>query len=284
MIGFSQLDCRRGQKTALMTPVFQQTLPYAPWMHPATRRMPGVQPLDLCDWITCDDAYGGQMALRDALIGQRRDEVFACLPEAEDAALETLAYILAHLPQGFTRRGQKLTRPDGVEIDLEADHPLIIAGRLVQQDIALLMKEQGEVEHRLVGAILCFPASWTLAEKIGRPLAAIHTPVKPYTGEMATRVQRLFDMVREDRPLWRQNALLYGSPDLFHPRSEVQPRVKAEIRPDYLRSERQCILRLPQTGAVIFSIHTYLLRFADLSADQVAALEQHPIDYAGRNL
>lgn len=267
-----------------MDPVFQKHLPYAPWMHAATRRMPGVQPLDPAQWLHCDDAYGGQMALRDHLIAEKRDLVFACLPEADAAAAETLAHILDHLPHEFTREGQTVTRPDGVAIDLEGDHPLVTAGRLIQEDLTLLMKDEGAVEHRLVGAVLCFPASWTLSEKLGRPLASIHIPVEPYTSQMAKRVQRLFDMVHADRPLWRQNALLYRSPDLFHPRSEAQPRVTADIRPDYLRSERQCILRLPRTGAILFSIHTYMLRFADLAADQIAALDDHPIEYAGRNL
>ena len=34
----------------------------------------------------------------------------------------------------------------------------------------------------------------------------------------------------------------------------------------FLRSERQCILRLPQSGAVVFSIHTYVLARADVAS------------------
>jgi hypothetical protein len=37
----------------------------------------------------------------------------------------------------------------------------------------------------LTAAILCFPASWTLAEKLGRPLGAIHGPVAGYDPGMA---------------------------------------------------------------------------------------------------
>ena len=32
-----------------------------------------------------------------------------------------------------------------------------------------------------------------------------------------------------------------------------------------MRSERQCLVRLPQTGAVVFAIHTYVVRMADLT-------------------
>jgi hypothetical protein len=37
----------------------------------------------------------------------------------------------------------------------------------------------------------------------------------------------------------------------------VQPSADAEY--PYLRSERQCVLRLPKTRACVFSIHTYVL-------------------------
>jgi hypothetical protein len=35
---------------------------------------------------------------------------------------------------------------------------------------------------------------------------------------------------------------------------------------------------------VLFSIHTYVLPFAALTQDQAAALEDHPVEYAGRGL
>lgn len=192
--------------------------------------------------------------------------------------------MLAHLPQGFALHGDAVLRPDGVTVDLSSDHPLIVAGRLVQDDLCLLEKPPGASEHVLTAAILCFPASWTLAEKIGRPLTAIHIPVAPYDAQMAARVQRLFDAIRPERPLWRQNALLYATPDLHQPRPEAEPRVSPETRPDYLRSERQCLIRLPRSGAIVFSIHTYVLPFAALTPEQAAALDDHPVDYAGRGL
>ncbi|MFW5641622.1 MAG: heme-dependent oxidative N-demethylase family protein [Roseicyclus sp.] len=257
-------------------------LPNAPWTMPAQRRLPGIQPLQMGGWLIADEAYPGQMALRDRLIAERRAAVHAEMPGAGEAAAETLKTVLAHLPPGFLRAGDRVTRPDGVTVDLGAEPPLVTAGRLVQEDLCLLEKPQGAAEHVLTAAILCFPASWTLAEKIGRPLAAIHIPVAQYDAEMAARVQRLFDGIRPGRPLWRQNALFYGRPDLFAPRPEAEPRVVPRTRPAYLRSERQCLVRLPETGAVVFSIHTYVLPIAALTPAQIAALEEHPVHYAGR--
>ena len=72
--------------------------------------------------------------------------------------------------------------------------PLRSIGAVVQQDVCIL-ERRGD-EHVLSGDVLCFPASWTLAQKIGKPLIAIHDPVVDYDSAIATRVQRLFDGVQ----------------------------------------------------------------------------------------
>lgn len=265
-----------------MEEICQDTLPFAPWLHPATRRLPGIQPLDMADWLVRDEAFAAQMALRDRLLAERRDDVFRALPEAEAAAEELLALVLSRLGMGYRQDETSVTRPDGVTVDLAADHPLIVAARLVQEDLCLLDQVNGEGEHILNGAVLCFPASWTLAEKIGHPMTRIHVPVEDYTQNMAARVQRLFDALHVDRPLWRANALLYHDPTLHQPRRENDRREPPKGRADYLRSERQSLLRLPQTRAVVFSIHTWVVRWEKLSEDQRAGLDIHPVETAGQ--
>jgi len=240
-------------------------------MRPETARLPGLQPLDMADWLRVDDAFAAQMALRDHLIRDRRDDVIGVSEKSTAAAAELLQMILTHLPHGYTREGDRVTRPDGVTVDLTEDTPLIAAGRLVQEDLCLMQAGAGG-EHVLTAALLCFPASWTLAEKIGRPLTAIHGPVEVYTANMATRVQRLFDAIRPDRPLVRQNALRYADPALYQPRSEAAPRDDRTRATPYLRSERQCLIRLPQTRAVAFTIHTYVVPMTALTDDQRAGL------------
>lgn len=261
--------------------ICQNSLPYAPWLHAATRRLPGIQPLNMDDWLVRDDAFAAQMALRDQLLQTRRADVFRALPEAETPARELLDLVLSRLGTGYLREGRRVTRPDGVSVDLEGDHPLITAARLVQEDLCLLDQAGGAGEHLLTGAVLCFPASWTLAEKIGRPMTRIHDPVDEYTGDMAARVQRLFDALHVDRSLWRANALLYHDPSLFQPRRENERRAKPQGRAEFLRSERQSLLRLPQSRAVVFSIHTWVVPWHRLSDAQRAGLDIHPIETAG---
>ncbi len=128
----------------------------------------------------------------------------------------------------------------------------------MQEDFCVLQPRDGE--QVLTAALLCFPAAWTLPEKLGRPLSGIHAPVAPYDAGIAVRVQRMFDGVQPERGLRRANLLRYDLPDLFQPHTEGAPRPVGIANSPYERSERQSVIRLPETGAVVFSIHTTVVR------------------------
>jgi hypothetical protein len=261
-----------------MAAILQSTLPFAPWGDPHARRLPGVMPVDAGAWLKIDDAYCAQMVERARLLSECPDAVMGCLPCAEAAVVELLSAVLNELPAlGFSLSEGRVTRPDGVTVTIDHSAPLWTLGHLVQEDFCILQRSDDAQEHVLTAAILCFPASWTLAEKLGRPLVGIHKPVAKYTPDIAVRVQRLFDAVRVGQPLWRANALAYSDPTLHHPRREDDPHVAPMEPAPYIRSERQTLVRLPDTQAVVFSIHTYVVARAALTAQQAADLAEHPI-------
>lgn len=233
-----------------MKTVLQTSIPYDVF---SPRPLPGIQPVDLDDWLIKDDAFGGQMARRQELLNEKREQVVALDESARPAAMELLDLVLELAYGGVSDR---VVRPDGIQVTIDRDDPMGTLGQLVQEDFCILQK-QGP-EHVLTGAVLCFPASWMLSEKFMRPLIGIHDTVDEYDGNIATRVQRLFDGVQPGRPLWRFNALWYRDAELFQPRS-VHDRRNApdEHSGDFMRSERQSLLRLPETRAVVFAIHTF---------------------------
>lgn len=253
-------------------PVLQTRLPFASWMDPRLSRLPGILPFEEEDWLRVDDAFAGQMALRDQLLSGCPKVVHGLQEAARPAAEELYAKVLAAIGRNPAYRLGETTvvRPDGIEVTLDPDQPMLTLGRLVQEDLCL-MEKQGDV-HVLTAAVLCFPASWTLLEKLGRPLLGIHVPVKVYDGEVAKRVQRLFDMIRPEQPLWRANAYIYTDPILHQPRREGDPRLD-RTGGNYVRSERQCLLRLPRSQAVVFSIHSYVVRIETLTPEERAGLE-----------
>lgn len=243
-----------------MVEICQSALPIRPWEDARLTRLPGLQPIAPGEWLVQDDAYAAQMAHRIALIHSRRDAVHKLSEAARPAAEELLDTVLDALAvsQGFEVSDERVTCPDGRNVVIDRDAPLLTCGHLVQEDL-VLMQKQGD-EHVLTGAILCFPASWSLEEKFMKPLIRIHKPVTDYTPDIAKRVQRLFDGIQVGRPMWRANCLTYNDPELHQPRREVDRREMAPDGPTWTRVERQGMRRLPVTGAVVFSIHTYVVR------------------------
>ncbi|KAA0920659.1 DUF3445 domain-containing protein [Aquicoccus porphyridii] len=242
--------------------ILQHTIPYD--VH-APRPLPGIAPLAADDWLRVDDAFAEQMTERERLIADRRAAVIALDESVRAAAEELLDMVLAQVlgTTLYARDGDAVIRPDGRRVEIDRDDPMATLGRLVQEDFCILDK-RGD-EHVLLGAVLCFPASWSLDEKFRRPLIGIHIPVESYDANIARRVQRLFDGVQPERPLWRFNALWYDDPALHQPRREGERRDRVDpAGAAFLRSEMQTVRRLPQSRAVVFGIHTYVLARADV--------------------
>ena len=244
--------------------IFQKSIPY----DTTYPKLPGTRPISPDEWIICDDAFSQQMALRDELIETKRDKVLAISDQANEAAVELskMALEFSIKSLGYQKSNDEVIRPDEVSIKIDLSDPMRFLGRLVQNDFCILQKVGDE--HVLTAASLCFPASWSLEEKFLKPLIDIHIPVKEYNEEIAKRVQRLFDGLQVSRPVWRFNALYYEEPDLFQPRSVNQPRKKpAPNQVNYFRSERQTLIKLPETMAIVFGIHTFVIKTQNLEKD-----------------
>ncbi len=209
-------------------------------------------------WITVDDAYGAQIALRQQLMAERPGDVLARAGEtgAVEAALLAAVQDGLDAHPGFDRQGRAVRCPDGRCAALDPAAPLESLGAILAEDLCLL-ERRGD-EHVLIAAAVCFPAGWTLAEKIGQPLTRIHRPVPPYDAAVAPRVQRFFDAVQPGRPLWRANLHGHDDPVLYLPQPEAAPKRKVPEPPRYWRAERQTVLRLTAT-AVLFAIHTSIV-------------------------
>jgi hypothetical protein len=276
------------------TPLFPPAPDYAPFSLGPFRLSMGLRPLDLQDWIEPDEHMAVELAEKERLLRDRHPEVFAALQEATESAAEVLELLAAHLPTRFPtlyrREGTLLTnlvRQQTWDLARPALHPLDLAGRLVQEDLCL-MAEAPRAVYRLVGASLCCPTRWRLAEKLGKPLTAIHAPVPGYEDQLASTMDRFFARLKPDKPVWRLNWSLADDPTLFQPtgqgRRERTPEITADNAGEklWLRMERQTLRRLPRTHAILFTIRVHvrpllhLARRPEQAALFAAALQALP--------
>lgn len=224
-------------------------------MDPRLSRKPGTRPLDLAQWIERDAKAAHEIAYRLRLLQTRRDIVLAQTPQCAEAEAELYAMLSTHLGH------QGPSDPS----------PLAQLCGLAQEDFCILEKPADGEEYVLTAGLLCFPSRWSLAEKIGRRLTAIHAPVPDYSEDVARRVGRLFEAIREGHPLWRANWTLHSTPELHQPSGAFRQKEGTEDG-FYIRVERQTFVRLPQTQAVVFGIRTYVDPIEALIPDKAAGL------------
>ncbi len=241
---------------------------YLPFLSGRFRLAMGLMSLDPEEWIEPDGNLAAELAEKDRLFAERHGEVVQARPGSGAAQAELLDLLAGHMarrhPEILARDGGTLAlRPTGRTYRVAdwRDAPIDLAGRLVQEDFLLM--RPGADGYTLEAASLCFPSRWRLAEKMGRPLAAIHRPVPGYADRLERPVDRFFDRLDAGRPVWRVNWSVLDDPALFQP---VRRRGAAEspVAPEeagarlHLRCERQTLRRLPETGWAVFGVKTHV--------------------------
>ncbi len=157
--------------------------------------------------------------------------------------------------------------------------PLVAAGRLVQDDLCLMIHRDGA--WHLDGGVLCFPTMWDLRDRLGLPTPKVHERVAHYD-EIEHRVDHFFDRLPPDRVVWRRNFSVKPYPHLHLPvvSSELPSAARSighDGSPYWIRTERQTLRRLPGLPAIVFSIRvqTAPARVLRERPDVAAALARH---------
>jgi dimethylamine monooxygenase subunit A len=233
----------------------------------------GTRALDPGQWLVRDECAAVEIALRRRLLAEQREHVLACTPVAEAAAAETERLVASWLAnQGGA--GASAT----IEIDPNEVHPLARAGGTIQEDLCLMVHHH-EAWH-LEAACLCFPSMWSLADKLGGSATQIHAPVAHYAEELSGRVDTFFDRLAPGRLVRRRNLSLWPTCLLWMPNTGIDPQLWDPAPPDHgaprlwLRSERQTLRRLPESGAILFTIRVQMAHMSVLAErrDRAGAL------------
>lgn len=152
------------------------------------------------------------------------------------------------------------------------------AARGAHEDMCLLAPKEGEDVYRLIGAAVAWPTDWHPADKMGLPLVAMHAPIQGYREQLASGVDHFMAKLKPGRIFGRCN--WFVSPTSSRrwidtaPPSETFSAVTAENAGEtlFVRCERQTLRRLPQTGAILFTIGVYVTPLGSLSNENVARL------------
>lgn len=241
-------------------------LTYTPYGGSARPFTIGLMPLDPSRWIEPDDDWARNVGEKRRLIETHRDEIFVAEADTAEAQQEVFDFLLAYLAEYHPKLA------DSVAHATERDAPpLLRAGLLVQDDLVIMRRR--EDGWHLVAGFVAFPSSWSLQEKFGRPMQAIHADV-PGFGEgtrNAALITRIFDNLQVSQPVERLNWSVNVTDELFLPLSKHRRPPSADpftLAERFARVERQTLHKLPKSGDILFTIRVYV--------DPIAAIADHP--------
>ena len=249
---------------------------YQPYLAGAFRWRLALRPLDLAHWIEIGDDYDHEMDAKNLIFSKNFSTANAFQPNTEDEAAEVLINLVEHLvatwPDWFTRDGRDIVnhhRHERFAVEPSSDgqwaeHPLVTCARLVQEDFALLVEQDG----RLVfgGGSVCFPNRWDLNSKLGLTMSEVHAPVDQLNDQLQDPIDSFFQRLSPQKSFWRtgwgvlDTDELYQAVDGTAAKSPALPLLGDPTTGDqlFLRVERETIRRFPKTNCVLFTIRSYV--------------------------
>ncbi|WP_120003039.1 heme-dependent oxidative N-demethylase family protein [Nesterenkonia muleiensis] len=296
-------------------PFPQDTYRYSTNVEPAGKLVPTPAGQWGASMLHVDSEYHHELDERAAIL-QRDPSRQQVLPHMRPAAWDAMLTLMQELgtayPREFTltrdddgtftwinrKQGieQRFTYADETTLPEPETGPLGFIGSQVQEDIALLDQREGQLF--VDAGIITFAADWSFGFDVGMSFLEIHGPV-PRVHDMGViaRAQTFLMRLQPSTPYRRTNwTLTIGR------RLDVSTEVYHEWGPDrgwiqttddqtfgasvHLRVEVQHLVRLPDSGAVMFLIRTYMLPLEQLAriepwrARTHAVLQELPEDMA----
>ncbi len=233
----------------------------------------GLHPLDLNDWIEADKHLDFYLDEKERIAKLYPGKTFMAEPETDAVQHEVLQLISTHVEERFPqiyRRDGNIMRVNGRQVHLDGPAAkLQIAAQLVQEDL-LIMRRDG-TGWRLAAGSLCFPSSWSLGKKFSRRMEDIHAPVPGFgpATRNAAMINRIFDKLQLEQPVWRMNWSIYSDDQLFHDDRRAEHMERQEIDAGvFLRVEYQTLRKLPESGDLLFTVRIHI--------DPLSLLSEHP--------
>jgi hypothetical protein len=204
------------------------------------------------DFFADEDARGTVRAERCRWLTESPERYAALLPEAEPLLMETveLAQLWGQIPAGEVA---------------STFATLLQLGGVWEPDFVWMLPGEGG-QYRLMGGVLCFPSSWDLRSKLGRPMWAVHGPVPGLTDALSKPIDAFLSRLGPDEAWTRENWGLSRDAERNHHPARWR-RVLDEtvtVNEVWLRLEHQLLMRLPISGGALFGIRVENVPIAEL--------------------
>ena len=213
--------------------------PHLPFLNGVPGFEPGLDPIPTEQWLTPDTEADAWLRDKCLIMKMARPEVSG--GTLDSAACEELLAMMVVATGSVP--GQSM--PSALEE----------AASLVSDDLCIL-EARRPGDWRLTAGVLCAPTYWTLPERIGLDLGGLHGPVPDGDPELASRIGRIFTGLQPGVVLERFNWTVQASDKRYTP--DRPSTAEKSPRDLHFRVERQTLRKLPESGAVVFTIRICL--------------------------
>jgi hypothetical protein len=177
----------------------------------------------------------------------------------------------------------------GASYDLVNEDPMTVAGLLQPTDLNILTKLP-DGQYQLSAVMFGIGGGQRLKDKLGRCLADLHFGghVPHFKEHLQAPLDRFLSKLKVDGPIVRYTTALSIHDELHWPEVSMGPedewdpvirgpavgsKSAATFKPPqpvshissiWFRQERQTLRRLPKSGAIVWSVHTYITPIASI--------------------
>lgn len=267
----------------------------------------GIRNLSVQHWLLIEPSYLKVVSEKRMLLGNchpdypphkdiRSSTLFA-KDEAGPAIKELYTiitkYMLKKYPMCFSKQGNTLynkitDRSIPYMPDPHAGHKTLLEqlAETVEEDFIILLKDPSRAntkdgqEYFFKAGVFAFAAGFDPLDRFDTPLLFVHHPIPGYEEKLKPQMNRFFDKLAPGKIVTRSNFSAQTHARYFADndnKGHNLPPGHVQTAHDYAsldferqvhyRSERQTLTKLPETGAVVFTIRTYLFPFATVKKE-----------------
>lgn len=135
-------------------------------------------------------------------------------------------------------------------------------GAVVADDLCLIDTRH---ENRFVAGCLAAPSYWSLADKLGKRLFAVHGEVQGMNRKIGRRIDEFFRRLPAHRPHRRENWFVHPERVYFRSDAAACSGLSRDLNDAYFRCEKQTFLRLNERF-VLFIIGVHFAPLCELGA------------------
>ena len=212
------------------------------------------------------------------------------LPAQIELRDRVVGHLLAQHAEVFVMvDGRLVDRAEGTahELDRPGVEPLAVISQFLEEDFILLQQVDGQ--DQITAASNAYSSSGRIVSSVGRSIPWAHKFVPTLNEQLGPRIDRVLGNIKVDAPVERFNWLLTPISSRLFPEdphaanATAVDRINAALVADpgrageilWIRVERQTLLRLPESGALAFSIYTYSDPLSSIARDRESLEAMH---------